>query len=90
MAGMDFTSIPVSWKDCTGYSSRFPSEAIETYVPIPFSGFTTQAWAPFVSPRLKDVDRSQKLSHYRGQIEPPASLPRGATVRCFGELMLAG
>ena len=36
------------------------------------------------------VDRSQKLSHYRGQIEPPASLPRGATVRCFGELMLAG
>ena len=29
----------------------------------------------------------QELSHFRGQIEPPASLPRGATVVCFGEVM---
>ena len=28
-----------------------------------------------------------KLSHYRGQIEPPASLPAGATAGCFGEVM---
>jgi len=34
-----------------------------------------------------DVDSGQKLSHYRGQIEPPASLPRGATVGCFGEVL---
>src|SRR5208337_2411591 len=33
------------------------------------------------------VDSGQKLSHYRGQIEPPASLPRGATVGCFGEVL---
>ena len=33
------------------------------------------------------VSRGQKLSHYRGQIEPPASLPGGATVGCFGEVM---
>src|SRR5208337_3251261 len=33
------------------------------------------------------VDSGQKLSHYRGQIEPPASLPRGAMVGCFGEVL---
>ena len=37
--------------------------------------------------RTHSVDSGQKLSHYRGQIEPPASLPRGATVGCFGELL---
>jgi hypothetical protein len=36
---------------------------------------------------LTTVGRGQKLSHYRGQIEPPASLPCGATVGCFGEVM---
>ena len=35
---------------------------------------------------LMPVGRGQKLSHYRGQIEPPASLPGGATVGCFGEV----
>jgi hypothetical protein len=33
------------------------------------------------------VGRGQKLSHYRGQIEPASSLPRGATEGCFGEVM---
>jgi hypothetical protein len=33
----------------------------------------------------EDVGRGQKLSHYRGQIEPPASLPGGATVGCLGK-----
>ena len=32
----------------------------------------------------KYVIRGQKLSHYRGQIEPLASLPGGATEGCFG------
>ncbi len=36
-----------------------------------------------------DVDSGQKLSHYRGQIEPPASLPGGAMARCFGEVRSA-
>ena len=33
------------------------------------------------------VSRGQKLSHYRGQIEPPASLPSGASARRFGDVM---
>jgi hypothetical protein len=33
------------------------------------------------------VGRGWKLSHYRGQIEPPASLPGGALVGYFGEVM---
>ena len=36
-----------------------------------------------------NVDSGQKLSHYRGQIEPPASLPGGAMARCFGEVRSA-
>lgn len=63
MAGIDFTAIPASWKDCTGYSSRFPSEEIEAYVPLPFSGFTTKNWAPFVSPRLKEA-LFHEIQHY--------------------------
>src|ERR1700677_2448672 len=37
--------------------------------------------------RWKSVGRGQNLIHYRGQIEPPASLPGGAIVRCFGEVI---
>jgi hypothetical protein len=33
------------------------------------------------------VGRGWKLSHYRGQIEPPASLPGGALVGYSGEVM---
>jgi hypothetical protein len=33
------------------------------------------------------VSRGQRLSHYRGQIEPLASLPCGAMVGCFREVM---
>jgi CobQ/CobB/MinD/ParA nucleotide binding domain len=35
----------------------------------------------------RPVSHGQKLSHYRGQMEPPASLPREAMVGCFGEVM---
>jgi hypothetical protein len=34
-----------------------------------------------------NVGRAQKLIHHRGQIESPASLPCGAIVGCFGEVM---
>ena len=38
--------------------------------------------------RAEEADgRGQNLSHYRGQIDPPASLPRGATAGRFGEVM---
>ena len=33
------------------------------------------------------VGRGQKLSHYSGQIEPPVSLPRGATAGSVEEVM---
>ena len=33
------------------------------------------------------VGRSQKLSHYRGQLAPVASLPSGAAVGCFAEVL---
>jgi hypothetical protein len=36
---------------------------------------------------VEDVGGGQKLSHYRGQFEPPASLPNGAMARRFGEVM---
>jgi hypothetical protein len=36
---------------------------------------------------ISPVGRGQKLSHYSGQIEPPASLPGGAMARYFGEVM---
>ncbi len=53
MAGLDFSTIALSWKDCTGHHSMFPSEQVETYVYLPFSSFTTQRWELFTSPRLK-------------------------------------
>jgi hypothetical protein len=37
--------------------------------------------------RAQIVGRGWKLSHYRGQIEPPASLPGGVLVGYFGEVM---
>ena len=45
-----------------------------------------QELTPHVKPGVT-VGRGQKLSHYRGQIEPASSLPRGATEGCFGEVM---
>jgi hypothetical protein len=47
-------------------------------------GLTRQLRTIFAPP---PVSRGQKLSHYRGQIGPPASLPLGALVGCFGEVM---
>jgi hypothetical protein len=35
--------------------------------------------------RSANVGRGQKLSHYRGQIESPASLPGGVTVGFSGK-----
>lgn len=51
-AGIDFSIIPISWKDCTGYSNSFPSEHIETYVQFPAAGFDSRKAESFSSPRL--------------------------------------
>lgn len=63
MVGIDFSSIPVSWKDCTGYSRLFASEQIETFVQLPFSAFTTQHWNTFISPQLKEA-LFHEIQHY--------------------------
>jgi hypothetical protein len=64
MAGILFNSIPVVWKDCTGYSPRFASEQLEGYVGLPSAAFSsTTAWAPFTSPLLREA-LFHEATHY--------------------------
>ena len=62
-----FTSLIVAVLSC------FDRVIFKGYLPIT----NAQALEGFVDLR---VGRGQKLSHYRGQIESPASLPGGVTV----------
>ena len=63
MAGIDFSLIGVTWRDCTGYTKSFASEQIESYVNLPFTAFTTQRWAPFGSPQLREA-LFHEANHY--------------------------
>jgi hypothetical protein len=63
MAGILFSSIPLVWKDCTGYARRFASEQIERYVGLPPSAFSTTSWASFTSPQLREA-LFNEASHY--------------------------
>lgn len=55
MAGMNFSNIAVSWKDCIGHASIYPSQYIESYVYLKFDTFSTKDWQSFSSPRLKEA-----------------------------------
>lgn len=63
MAGIPFSSIPTVWKDCTGYSPRFASEQVETYVNMPATAFSTSTWVPFTSPQLREA-LFHEATHY--------------------------
>jgi hypothetical protein len=64
MAGIPFNSIPVVWKDCTGYSPRFASEQLEGYVALPPEAFSsTRAPTPFSSPQLREA-LFHEATHY--------------------------
>lgn len=63
MAGILFSSIPIVWKDCTGYSPNFASEQVEGYVGLPSAAFSTTTWVPFTSPQLREA-LFHEVSHY--------------------------
>jgi hypothetical protein len=63
MVGIDFSSIPAVWKDCTGYSPRFASEQVEGYVGLPGTAFSTTTWVEFTSPQLREA-LFHEATHY--------------------------
>jgi hypothetical protein len=53
-AGIDFSILPASWRNCTGFCEHFASERVERYVSFPAAGYNTQSPTPFVSPILSE------------------------------------